>query len=79
VGWYEEDCGEIYGYLKDPHTIVATWAENSSNQRCENDLHGRHYIGKVILKFNEDFAKFNGTWGYCDDEPTNIDWNGERK
>ncbi len=78
VGWYEEDCGEIYGYMRDPHTLVATWAENSSNQRCDKALHGRYYIGKVIMKFNEDFTKFSGIWGYCDDEPTYTDWEGTR-
>ena len=79
AGWYSEDCGEIFGTFIDPHTLELTWAENSSNQRCDKDLYGRHYIGKAIFKFNDDFTAFEGKWGYCDDEPTTAGWNGKRK
>lgn len=79
AGWYTEDYGEISGKLVDDHTISAVWAENDSNRKCENDLYGRHHIGKVIFKFNDDFSSFTTKWGYCSDEPTNTDWSGKRK
>jgi outer membrane protein OmpA-like peptidoglycan-associated protein len=79
AGWYTDDYGEISGKLIDDHTISGIWAENGSDRECEKDLYGRHHIGKVILKFNNDFSSFTTKWGYCSDEPTNTDWTGKRK
>ncbi len=79
AGWYTDDYGEIAGKLINEHTIEAVWAENSSAETCENDLYGRHNIGKVILTFDKDFTSFTGKWGYCSDEPTETNWNGTRK
>lgn len=79
AGWYTDDYGEIAGKLIDKHTIEGTWAENGSDRTCENDLYGRHNIGRVVITFNEDFTAFTTKWGYCNDEPTSTDWNGKRK
>lgn len=79
AGWYTEDYGEISGKLINKHTIEAVWAENSSAETCENDLYGRHNIGKVIFTFDKDFTSFTAKWGYCNKKPTYTDWYGKRK
>lgn len=78
TGSYSDDNGEVLGSYKQG-VFDGFWIEDESSTRCETEIQGRYYWGKVRMTFDEERKRFNSVWGYCSEEPVNTDWTGEKK
>ncbi|MFC1679435.1 DUF1566 domain-containing protein [Elusimicrobiota bacterium] len=72
-GNYGEDNGEVFGEMSGK-VLTGYWVEDDSGERCDDSKRGRHYWGKVKMKF--DRGRFIAEWGYCDGELDRSDWDG---
>lgn len=68
--------GRIKGSF-DGQTFRGYWAEETSEQPCENERSGTVAWGHIVLTFDPSFEFFHGLWGYCDAEPS-MPWTGMR-
>jgi len=64
---YDYRNGRIFFYSIDERgRWEGYWVEDIGGRGCGNDLKdGSSYWGKVILKFNDDYSAFKGSWDYC--------------
>lgn len=74
TGIYTKDNGEVVGRFRG-NVLTGYWIENASNRRCSSPKNGRYYWGRLRLAFMGN--KFQGVWGYCEDEPRQS-WTGQR-
>ena len=74
TGTYTTDNGEIMGQIQG-NTLTGYWIENHSDRRCSAPKNGRYYWGQIRFVFTGD--KFEGVWGYCEDQPGRS-WKGNR-
>ena len=80
---YSQDNGRIYGTLTQDlsgkWTLDGEWEEGGSGRDCGGP--GRYAKGpswgKIRFVFNAQFTKFDGSWGYCKDDP-GPKWSGSR-
>ena len=71
---YTQDNGRIEGTLIG-NVWEGFWSEDGSAQRCDTPINGRYHWGRIRFVF--DGNAFQGTWSYCNDEPTRS-WTGNR-
>ena len=74
-GDYDHLGGRVIGQMRG-ETLEGYWIQRNSEQRCPRDLSGSRYWGRLRLTFDGD--RFNGRWGYCDQEPNRDGWSGTR-
>ncbi|NJL99173.1 MAG: hypothetical protein HC924_10360 [Synechococcaceae cyanobacterium SM2_3_2] len=71
---YTQDNGRIEGTMTG-NVLEGFWSEDGSNRRCDTAINGRYHWGRIRFVF--DGNSFQGTWSYCNDEPT-LSWTGTR-
>ncbi|HPC87006.1 MAG TPA: hypothetical protein P5208_04910 [Smithellaceae bacterium] len=74
-GTYTLKDGVITGTLSG-HTVKGYWIQNHSGRRCAESRNNSYYWGTMQFVFTQN--DYTGTWGYCDDRPTNP-WTGRRR
>ena len=57
--------------------LMGIWHEKESKRKCNVIKYGTYYWGKVSFRFSVDSRKWTGSYGYCENAPTNK-WNGWR-
>nr|AUN37568.1 hypothetical protein [uncultured bacterium] len=67
----------MYFQQEDSHTISGYWVQPGSSVNCGSERYGSNYWGRIRWKFDENFAKFDGLWSYCEAEPEGY-WGGTR-
>lgn len=70
-GSYTHEHGRIAFSQVEGDTVEGTWTQGTSGQRCADGS----YRGRLQFTFTA--AGFEGTYGYCDEEPTRA-WTGTR-
>lgn len=75
-GSYTLDDGRISGTISGT-TFRGIWSEKSSLEKCPDARLGSNYWGRVELRFDPEFRRFSGVWGYCGDQPGRS-WSGTR-
>ena len=71
---YTQDNGRIEATMTG-NVLEGFWSEDGSNRRCDTAINGRYHWGRIRFVF--DGNSFQGTWSYCNDEPT-LSWTGTR-
>ena len=73
----DQENGKIVRRILQGQNLETFWVEDHSAQPCNSNRDGRSYWGHVKITFNEDGNKFNGWWGYCENNP-NFHFTGEK-
>jgi hypothetical protein len=68
----------VYFQQDDAYTISGYWVQLSSSVNCGVERYGSNYWGRMRWTFDENYARFDGVWSYCDEEPTAY-WGGQRQ
>jgi len=71
---YVDDNGRVIITQFANNTLSGVWVEENSRQKCETEIDGSYYWGQITLTPNQDFSRFIGFWGYCDEPQTSL-WN----
>ncbi len=77
TGEYGDDEGRFFQARIKGMVLDGYWVEKKSKERCNSSKDGSHYWGRVRMQFSADAKSLKGSWGYCNNHPTNT-WNGSR-
>ncbi len=64
-GTYTNDNGVFWLEFTD-HVFEGYWAEDFSDRRCETQVMGSYYWGRLELGNSQRYPGFQMFWGYCD-------------
>ncbi len=65
TGTYAEDNGRFELWFTD-HVFEGVWAEELADIRCDTQVMGSYYWGRLELGNSNSFPGFQMLWGYCD-------------
>lgn len=73
---YNQDGGRIVGQMNGA-VMQGVWIEKDSERRCQSAKEGSFHWGRVRFIFNSEWNRFEGSWGYCEDQPQTA-WTGNQ-
>lgn len=72
-GTYTEDNGRFWLEFTG-HVFEGIWAEDMANERCDYEVLGSYYWGRLELANSNDYPGIQMLWGYCDWGPLDKVW-----
>jgi len=68
--------GRLIGSLEG-NTLSGLWLQSGALRSCSEAREGTKKWGNFSFQFIDDYTKFIGKWGYCDEEQ-DSNWNGKK-
>ncbi len=75
-GQFQHNSGYVQGRISG-WAFEGVWRQQSGERRCAVPDGPAYHWGKVRFEFSADYRSFSGSWGFCDDDPSNS-WSGRK-
>ncbi|MFV1962500.1 MAG: hypothetical protein ACC658_11810 [Acidimicrobiia bacterium] len=69
-----KETGRLVGTIRGS-IIEGYWVEAGSSEKCSTSKDGSYHWGRIVATLEASGRRFNGKWGYCDENPTR-EWTG---
>jgi hypothetical protein len=77
AGTYVKSGGRLVGEVAG-NQAVGYWYQDVADQACDTQRSGTNYWGRFTWTLSADGSHFDGSYSYCDADPTNA-WTGDRQ